>query len=189
MNVDDQLYTDWLADVDGSPEGEPESIDIGDEAAALERADWHLRHVARIDREHGVLATVFQAELRRIKERWDAEVERLGRQREWHLAPLTALHAALLEREPHRRSIRLPHGTLKARTETKPSIEWVDRDAFIEWAEDNADDLLRYKVEPDVNECKRILAAVDDKFVTPAGEVVPGIVPVPPTTKFSVSVQ
>lgn len=226
--MSDVPYGDWLDDLDVTPDGEPEPIDLdAGELDALKRVDYHLRHIRAIDQAKTLAAERFQAEFRRIKDLWEERSAQLDRDRAWHEAPCVALHAAILARDPSRKTIKngLSHGVLKSITPTKPGIEWVDEAAFCDWAEDNATGLVRWEPAPEKNAVKKAFTTAlvacpcvakglrysnvsdpnhdgspdpcdecDDtgevlRWVTAAGEVVPGIVPVPPATKFTVSVQ
>lgn len=173
-------------------------IDLADEVTALVDADRHLRAISKARHEHTVAAEVYDRELARIR---DLRAEVLGvieRRIEWHETPVKALHAAILERDATRKTLRLPNGTLKATTHLQHDVEYVDVKAFCDWAEDNATDLVRWTAAPEKTAVKKAFTVVDTSagcdgeppylvYVTTAGELVPGIVPVPPSTKFTVT--
>lgn len=196
MTID---HTHPAADLDPGPQDEdaPEpadTIDLSNEATALLEANGHLRAIARIRRERAIHETVFRAEIERITAVYRRKADQLKAQEAWHTTPVEQLHAALLARDDRRRTVVLPHGTLKSRSAKKHRFDVVDDEAFIAWAEDNAADLLRRTPKPDMS----AIASSDDVTTVPCtdggllvlaaatGEVIPGLVAYMPATTFSI---
>lgn len=123
---------DSLADAEPDYDEPAPDLD-GGTAYALMTADRHLRHIARIEALIGEAAAIYQDQLDRINEWHERQTQRLQRQREWHLLPLRALHAAILGDDPRRKTIELPNGTLKSRTYSTPKLAIVDDVAVMEW--------------------------------------------------------
>jgi Bacteriophage Mu Gam like protein len=151
----------------------------------LTKADWHLRAIIRAEDNFARDRAVFDAEILRLTDRLEYLEVRTAKLIEWHETPLRQLHAALLAEDPTRKTIELPHGTLRSRTPATPRYIIESRDRFVEWALVNAPDVLtatwkvdsatirndprfiptRFELEPD----ERV------QLVTVDGEVVPGV--------------
>lgn len=114
---------DYFLDDEDTPayDAPPEEL-APEELEALERANWHLRHVARLRREADELRANVEAEVARLQMRRDARLDTLARQEQWHTAPLEALARALRERDPRRASVQLACGTLRLR---KQQPQWT----------------------------------------------------------------
>jgi phage host-nuclease inhibitor protein Gam len=87
----------------------------------------------------------------------------------------------LLEEDPKgNKTVKLPHGTLKAR---KQQDKWeYDDETIIEWAKANKSlSLIRIKEEPDKQAIK--------EYVKMTGEVIPGVTITPQGLKFNVEVE
>lgn len=146
-----------------------------------DKADWCLRKLAKVRAE---LAAVSQMAARQtlavqavIQDRLDeiqgwahTESSRLEREAEKWETQLAVYHYRRLEDTERIKTIRLPHGTLTAR---KKPDSWVCDGAFIEWAREEAPELLR--TEADLPAVKRALEVVDGCVVEVTGyEVVDG---------------
>lgn len=117
-------------------------LDTDSEIDALVGADRHLRNVARLRAEIATLEQVYAAEITRLTERRDERIEMLQRAIDWHLAPVRQLHERLVEVDPKRKTIELPHGTLRLRVAAKPQVFIDDQEQLVAWALDSAPDVL-----------------------------------------------
>lgn len=155
-------------------------IDALTEIEALDRADWHLQHVARLRRDLRVHDELYRRAIDRIQDRAEKRRAIMQRQIDWHLTPIRQLHERLHEIDPKRLTIELPHGDLKLRVPKKPQVFIDDQDAVVEWAKENAPDLLpppdRVKVT-DLRTLVDVDALLDGTLIvlTAAGELVPGV--------------
>lgn len=168
------LYPDALYDDEPiSYDVEPEPIH-GTDVAALDRADWHVRQIARLRAEQESARELFQLEIRRLTDRLEHRLSVLKRQEEWHKAPVEALHRALLAEDPkNNKTKHLRHGKLLARSVSE-QVHIEDRDAVKEWALTAHPDLCPPK-DPLVTELRRVVKIHDGKAIDPAtGEVIPG---------------
>lgn len=171
----------------------------GPEAEALIGAGWHLRHIAALRHERRIVETVYRAEMDRITNLYRERLQVITRKLDWHAEPLVQLHARLLAANPARKTIVLPHGTLKSTTpsaKAAPRIEIVDEEAALAWAASiDAATLTRTKVTVAIGNLKRRLALgaehIDDPDTynaidTITGEAVPGIVAFKPVTTYTI---
>lgn len=190
------------ADIDLLDQTNPEE-DIpdlsGPEAEALINAGWHLRHIAALRHERRIVDDVYRAEFERINNIYHDRLKVLNDRIAWHTQPLVQLHARLLAANPKRKTIVLPHGTLKSTTpsdKAAPRIEIVDEEAAIAWATEADKELLtRTKVTVAIGNLKKRLAIgsalIDDldtytAFDTVSGEIVPGVVAFKPVTTYTI---
>ena len=147
------------------------------------KADWAMRKLASIRRKQSDNKLIFDREVLRVAEWLDKVNTDLERDAEWFESNLRPY--ALTERFKDRKSIVLPHGTIKT-VAGRVKFDIEDESKFIQWAEVNAPDLVRIKKEID----KKALGALnqsEDKVISTQGEIVPAVKVVP--AEISVSFQ
>lgn len=147
------------------------------------KADWAMRKLASIRRKQLLNTAIHIRETQRVTEWLEKVNTDLEREAEWFESNLKPY--ALLERHNGRKSILLPHGTIKT-TAGRPKFEIANESEFIGWAEINAPDLVRIKKEID----KKALGALnqsDDSVISTQGEIVPAVKVIP--AEISVSFQ
>jgi hypothetical protein len=155
-----------------SYEDEPPVIE-GRDAQALLDADDHLRRRAFWQTRLDEAEKVYHCQLDRLNEWWAAEKQRIGRHIDWHDQTVTSLHAALLADDPKRKTIHLPHGTLRARK--LPDRVEADPAVTLPWLLEHRADLLRHEIDkPSLNRAVK------------AGLEVPGVAVTPGEVRFSV---
>jgi hypothetical protein len=104
------------------------------------KADWAMRKLASIRRKQAENQAIHDRELQRVAE-WLLKVNTaLERDAEWFEANLRPY--ALQQRSEGRKSVVLPHGTIKT-TAGRPKYEIEDDSEFLSWAETNAPELVR----------------------------------------------
>ena len=145
----------------------------GDEAEALERADWHMRKASMLTRERDQLAAIYRAEIERLHLRLAYRTRIYDDQIEWHELPVESLHRALLRESPKRKTIELPHGTSKIRVSKTPRIEFTDKAATMAWAETAHPEILGRTIN--VTGVKSIASVTGALVIDDNGEVVPGV--------------
>ena len=147
------------------------------------KADWAMRKLASIRRKQSDNKVIFDREVLRVAEWLEKVNTDLERDAEWFESNLRPY--ALTERFKDRKSIVLPHGTIKT-VAGRVKFDIEDESKFIQWAEVNAPDLVRIKKEID----KKALGALnqsEDKVISTQGEIVPAVKVVP--AEISVSFQ
>jgi Bacteriophage Mu Gam like protein len=146
-----------------------------------EKAEWAIRKLAKIRRKQAENKAIFEAELQRITKWLETVNTSLENDSRYFEAVLTPY--ALEERSKGRKSLVLPHGTVKT-TAGRPKIEFDSEDNFIEWAKLNDPELLRTKFE--IN--KKILNDLiteDLQVISTQGEIIPNTRVVPPLPSVS----
>jgi hypothetical protein len=108
-----------------------------------QKADWAIRKLAVIRRKQAENKAIYDAEIIRITEWLSTVNTALDRDALYFEAVLTPY--ALLQRSEGRKTVSLPHGTLKT-TAGQPHIEFNDESKFIEWAKVNDPSLLESKL-------------------------------------------
>ena len=134
-----------------------------------------MRKLASIRRKQADNKAIFDRELQRVSEWLEKVNTDLERDAEWFESNLRPY--ALQERSKDRKSIVLPHGTIKT-VSGRIKFDIEDESKFIEWAETNAPELVRIKKEVD----KKALGALnqsEDKVISTQGEIVPAIKVIP----------
>ena len=143
-----------------------------------QKADWALRKLAVIRRKQAENQSIFDAELARIKE-WLSKVNTaLERDSAYFEAVLTPY--ALQQRSEGRKTVTLPHGTLKT-TAGQSHIEFKDESKFIEWAKVNDPALLRIKTDVDKSALK-VLITEEGVLISTQGEIIPDVEVIPGQT-------
>jgi hypothetical protein len=139
------------------------------------KADWAMRKLASVRRKQADNKAIFDREILRVSEWLDKVNTDLERDAEWFEANLRPY--ALQERSKDRKSIVLPHGTIKT-VSGRVKFDIEDESEFLAWAETNAPELVRIKKEID----KKALGALnqdEDKVISTQGEIVPAVKVIP----------
>ncbi len=146
-----------------------------------EKANWAMRKLATLRRKQAENKTIAEAEIQRVTE-WLETVNRsLESDASYFEAVLTPY--ALTERFNGRKSVVLPHGTIKT-TAGRPKIEIEDEEKFLAWAKESETSVIRIKTEID----KKALNALirdDNQVISTQGEIVPAVRVIPAETAVS----
>ena len=131
-------------------------------------AEWAVRKLAGIRAKQSENQSIADAENSRVKE-W---LEKVNSDLESNAQYFEAiLHPyALQQRASGRKSVVLPHGTLKT-VSGRQKIE-VEESQFIRWATVNASDLIRIKTEVAKDEIKKLITP-DGVAISSGGEILP----------------
>lgn len=168
-----------------NPDIPAEPLTMRQGPSADEQADWHLREIGRLRAERATLADRYDRELERIKQRRTDRLDIIDRAIAWHERPLKDWHAALLAEGLADKTIHLPHGDIKART-NNPTVVITDAEAVNRWARETHPDITIVKVN--VSALRSVAKALDGKPVdVTTGEVIPGCTVTEASTTFTVS--
>jgi hypothetical protein len=168
-------------------QNDPESV--APDALLIRDLDWAgraLRRIARLNQRMAEIEALHEDRLNELAAWFEAEKARDGHARTYLVARLRQFHEARLADDPKAKTIRLPEGDLKARA-GQPRWQ-INDEAFIAWATDVMDDLLHREPRVDRKALKAAFAdqvADDGRVVTAAGEIVPGVVVLPPETTYT----
>jgi hypothetical protein len=143
-----------------------------------QKADWAIRKLAVIRRKQAENKAIYDAEVIRITEWLSTVNTALDRDALYFEAVLTPY--ALLQRSEGRKTVTLPHGTLKT-TAGQSHIEFKDESKFIEWAKVNDPALLRIKTDVDKSALK-VLISEEGVLISTQGEIIPDVQVVPGQT-------
>ena len=155
----------------------PEGFVVDDD----EKAEWAVRKLARIRRKQAENKKIYDAEINRILEWLKTVNETLERDALYFEAVLTPY--ALLERSNGRKSLVLPHGTVKT-TAGRAKIEFESEDGFIEWAKSNDPELLRIKHEINKKVLNDLITE-DLQVISTQGEIIPKVRVIAPVPSVS----
>lgn len=177
------LHDDVTFDYD-----EPPSPIAGLDAAALAEANWHIRVAGELAAELDALHVVYGNEIKRLNARLDARAGKIRARIEWHETPVKQLHAALLAANPKRKTIELPHGTMKATVPSKAIITIVDPEAVQAWALSNIPDACPPRQVGVMDLRAALVVNAAGMVVDPSTmEVVPGVAATVPAPTFAVN--
>lgn len=185
--LEDRLPKPQVIETEENPDGE---FIVNNKA----KADWALRKIARAEARLVEDETVAALEIERVAQWIDERRRATENETRWARDALERYHREALAMDERLKTISLPSGKLKA---YKRPDQWdVDAETFCPWAQDNARELVRVKVEPDKAAIKNLLVAREDLSTAiesgatdPAtGEIVPGVTITPGTVRFSVEV-
>ena len=143
-----------------------------------QKADWAIRKLAVIRRKQAENKAIYDAEVIRITEWLSTVNTALDRDALYFEAVLTPY--ALLQRSEGRKTVTLPHGTLKT-TAGQPKIEFKDESKFIEWAKVNDPTLLKIKTDVDKTALKALITE-EGVVISTQGEIIPEVTVVPAET-------
>jgi len=145
------------------------------------KADWAMRKLASIRRKQSDNKTIFDAEVLRVTEWLETVNKGLESDALWFESNLRPY--ALTERSEGRKSVVLPHGTIKT-TAGRPRIEFASEEKFIEWAKTADPQLLRIKTEID-RKALNALITENNQVISTQGEIIPDVKVVPAETSVS----
>jgi hypothetical protein len=169
--MDDRLQITSIDDFEIVEEPAREPFKVDDDS----KADWAMRKLASIRRKQAKNKDIFDHEVKRVMEWLEKVNTALEKDAEWFESNLRPY--ALQERSKDRKSIVLPHGTIKT-VAGRVKFDIEDELKFIEWAEKNAPELVRVKKEVD----KKALGALNqsnDMVITTQGEIIPAVKVIP----------
>jgi hypothetical protein len=154
-----------------------EAFTVDDDA----KADWALRKLRSVRRKQAENQKLAETEIQRVTE-WlskvNTDLENDARYFEAILTPY-----ALLQRSEGRKSVVLPHGTVKTLA-GRAKVEVENADEFIKWAEENNPLLLRIKKEPDKKALAELITE-DNRVISTEGEIIPAVKVLPAETSVS----
>lgn len=139
-----------------------------------EKAAWALRKYNAAILRISEAEEFASAEMLRIEDWLNGRRSVYGRDVEFFGSLLS--HYALSQREQFdRKKVDLPDGVIQTRTiNDKFTIE--DKDLFVEWARENAPDLLRVSYSPDMSAItERCVMAGSGAVEEKTGSVIPGV--------------
>jgi len=145
------------------------------------KADWAMRKLASLRRKQAENKAIAEAEIQRVTKWLETVNTSLENDASYFEAVLTPY--ALLQRSEGRKSVLLPHGTIKT-TAGRPKIEIEDEEAFLAWAKESENSVIRIKTEID----KKALNALirdDNQVISTQGEIVPAVRVIPAETSVS----
>jgi hypothetical protein len=145
------------------------------------KADWAMRKLASIRRKQADNKAIYDREVQRVAEWLEKVNTDLERDAEWFESNLKPY--ALTERSNGRKSVVLPHGTIKT-TAGRPKIEIENEVEFLAWAEKSEPELIRVKKEIDKKVLNTLLTDSGDVIST-QGEIVPSVRVTPAETSVS----
>jgi len=154
-----------------------EAFIVNDDA----KADWAMRKLASLRRKQADNKAIYEREVLRVAEWLEKVNTDLERDAEWFESNLKPY--ALTERYNGRKSVVLPHGTIKT-TAGRPKIEIENELEFVAWAETSQPELIRIKKEIDKKVLNTLLTDSGDVIST-QGEIVPSVRVIPAETSVS----
>lgn len=143
-----------------------------------QKADWAIRKLTSVRRKQSENKSIFEAEIIRVTE-WLLQVNTaLEKDASYFEAIMTPY--ALTQRSEGRKTINLPHGTIKT-TAGQPKIEFESEERFIEWALVNDPNLLKIKTDIDKSAVKALITD-EGVVISTQGEIIPEVKVIPADT-------
>lgn len=141
----------------------------------IDRAGWAMRKLAEARKRREEMRLYAEREKARIDEWLADEVESIDERIAFFTDALVDFYRRERERDP-RAKVTTPWGKVTSRT--TQAVEWGDADALTAWAAASGEaGFIREKVtrDPDKKAIKAACTIVDGRFITPAGQEVPGV--------------
>lgn len=154
----------------------PPDLQVIDRPDLADAALWALRALAKREAEVVELANLRHSQI--VEWRVD-ELLPIETVRERLVRLLEGYHTAILRQDPKRKTIKLPGGSLKARTTRVDGLRIQDRKELLAFAKESLPEALTTTVDVDVAKVKELLTVVDGVPVTADGVVVRGLEVVP----------
>jgi len=177
MSALEQNLLDYLLETD---EENLATSNEGFSVDTIEKAEWCMRKLAKLAQDDADDEAMAEREIERIK-KWLEERNKPRQQsREFFERHLTSFHQRLLLQDDRMKTVKLPHGALKAR-KVADKFEY-DEKTIVAWAkEQGRAEFIRVKEEVVKDAVKRTIK--ED------GESVPGVLIVPQGMSFTVEVS
>lgn len=157
----------------------------------LEKAAWAMRKIAWAQEKINEIERVAQAEIERIKAWVEQATASHRHTMEFFDVPLKEYHRRVLAENPRAKTIRLPHGTLEARSASAaPEVDGdAGREALTAWAQESAPEYVEMEPRLVWGGLKQALQVDTDAgqvVYAATGEIVPGVRIKPAETTFKV---
>lgn len=166
------------------PVEDREKFTISSQSGAI----WALRKLKKITNEQKEIADTAAEEIGRIRTWQSGEEKRLQGEMAYFEGLLTDYHRRLLEDNPKAKTVKLPHGVLKARAQQPEFVR--DESALLTWIKAQRPEFVVTKESADWAGLKKIAVAAGSSLVDPAsGEIIGGVTVVERPDKFSVEVD
>lgn len=156
-----------INDFEDAPEERDERFVVDND----EKASWAMRRLKSIRDKQAENQAIHDGELARLANWLEKVNTDLQRDAEYFEAILRPY--ALQERSKDRKSIILPHGTIKT-VQGRQKVEIQDEKAFLEWAKANNPELIRVKEEID-KKALNALPVQDGVVISTQGEIIPNV--------------
>jgi hypothetical protein len=175
---------------------EDEEIDTGAELRLenSEAAAESLRRYRYWERRAAELSAPFEAEMDRLRARWDEVLKPIRRKLDWHHDGLEQYHRAAFAAKTAQPTLKLPAGDTLLR-KAKPTLSIDDEAELLAWAAGEGLDVL---ADPKLSKAKlgEVIKVVEIDGAEPGtplqvvrvgtGEVVPGLSAVTSARNFSI---
>ena len=148
-----------------------------------------LRKIQVLKKKAAEIERIADAEINRINEWRAEELRKLNDNIAWFEALLYAYHHLELERDPNRKTIKLPYGTLQIRAQQP--VFHRDKETLFNWVAKNKPKyLVPQDPKLDWAGLKSALKVAGNVLIDPeTGEQVPGVTVEERPPKFSVKVE
>jgi len=150
-----------------------------------EKANWAMRRLRSIRKKQDENKAIYDSEISRLQNWLEKVNTDLNRNAEYFEAILRPY--ALQERLNDRKSIVLPHGTIKT-VQGRQKVEVGDEKEFIAWAKVNDSALIRVKEEID-KKALNALKVQDGMVISTQGEILPNVSIVEPEVSVSFVIE
>lgn len=173
--------------------GELKEIATSEEAPEKERfrvenkeqAEWCLRQISRLMHEKGEVESLAQAEIEKITDWQNQQVESIQKSISFFEGLLIDFHQQVLQNDPKAKTVKLPSGRLEAR-KAQPEFQ-RDVETMLPWVEQNRPEYIVVKKDINWSGLKKILKYRNGTGIDPdTGEVVPGLTVIDRGTNFRV---
>lgn len=145
------------------------------------KADWAMRKLAHIRKKQAENQAIHDRELQRVQE-WLSKVNTALESDALYFEAILRPYA-LLQRSEGRKSVVLPHGTIKT-TAGRAKVEIESPDEFLKWAETALPEAIRIKKEIDKTVLKDLITETG-QVISTQGEIIPAVKVIPAETSIS----
>lgn len=144
----------------------------------LPSANWVIQRIAELDRQQQEITNAAKTAIQQWKDWEQQQIHDLDEKRSYWVGLLLAWWTAdYAPQHPRHRSVKLPAGIVRWRR-MPLRVQVAHPELFTKWAQEEAPDLVRVKVEPNLPAIRS--AVVED------GLAIPGVDIVEPEERFEV---
>lgn len=173
-----------IEEIQSIPEEQKERFKVTDK----DSANWCLRKIRALKAEIEENKRIAEAEIQRIQDWLNEVTEPLERSIQYFESLLIEYHMNIYAEDPKKKTIKLPHGTLKARAQ-QPDFQ-RDEEKLLQWLKDSGmTDFIKIIEKPEWGALKKNVEVAGDRVVhRDTGLIVEGVTVQERPPKFSVEV-
>jgi hypothetical protein len=179
-----EAATESLAVPEGTEPAPAARFEIDDDS----KANWALGVIRQLNHEDDKDLVLYKKEKSRLDTWLNQAKKKRSRTREYFESLLLRYYKTLKAADPKIKTVQLPNGQFIEKSLPGKGFEMLDEQQVLDWARANAPEFIKVEESVDWTSFKTYLTANSNRAIwAETGEVIPGVAPVLPETRFYVT--